>query len=100
MGSWDFIEIGHDDAQPFLENWYSGEKGCKYDFIGLLRCVCRFITPSGVRWWCSEVVDAACDIAGLHSVSRWMASPNDLDCGQTKMTWVPEGYSVLPSQDF
>lgn len=78
-GEWTFYDVGAQRAWPFIANWGRGELGCGYDYLGVLRFILPFIGPSGKRWWCSEVVEAALHIAGLDCCcERWMATPNSL----------------------
>jgi len=75
-GDWVILDIGRPEAEDWIRNWYRGEAGCHYDYLGLLKTVIPFWPCSGSRWWCSECVDAALWIAGVHAERCWMASPN------------------------
>ena len=81
-GWWWFVDVGGEKWEPAIRNWFDGEKGCKYDAIGLLRFVASnlglpILPPvSGTRYWCTESVQSALNICGKYYVQRWMASPN------------------------
>lgn len=54
---WDLIDLGPLDPGPALD-WYDEERGCGYDWAGILHFVFPEIRPSPSRWFCSEAVES------------------------------------------
>lgn len=70
--SWDFIELA-DHLEPAARAWFEAHKGKSYDFVGLLRFVFDFLSPSRDKWFCSR---ACADALGL--ADGWRDGPNGL----------------------
>lgn len=62
--------------------FFRGEIGCGYDWLNVSRFLTRFRDrQSEHRWFCSEIVFAACaagDVVVLNNVAAWRVSPRDL----------------------
>lgn len=97
-GWWLFVDVGGEEHERSIENWFNGQKGCGYDYVGLLRFVledigkqipwlgrlCKWLhldilfpIVSGTRFWCTESSETGLNIAGVYCVKRWQVSPND-----------------------
>lgn len=72
-----------DDQLAKIEAFLKSQVGCKYDWLSVIRFVTRFRTTDGSksRWFCSELVFAALDAAGIPPLSRiepHLITPRDL----------------------
>ncbi len=53
----------------------AAQLGKRYDYRGVCRFVTRNQAPSNDRWFCSELVYAACAEGGLHLLQRNVVTP-------------------------
>lgn len=70
---WDFIELpAH--LEPAARAWFEAHEGKSYDYLGLLRFVFDFLSPSRDKWFCSR---ACADALGM--TEGWRNTPNELN---------------------
>ncbi len=70
------VEQAH-KVREFMES----EVGAKYDYGSVFKFVTRRKARHNTRWFCSELVFAACQEAGvtlLANIEAWAVSPGDL----------------------
>lgn len=76
---WDVWDVGFEWAEDLVADWADGEIGCKYDYLGVLRFLLKFLRQSPKRWFCSEIVTAALQQCSLfRHLKPWKVSPNKL----------------------
>lgn len=67
------------ETERAIREWAKGEVGSGYDALGVARFVLPFLRQSPDRWFCSEIVVAALQLAGFFpGVKAWTVSPNRL----------------------
>jgi hypothetical protein len=71
-GEWDYIDLPT-HLESAARKWFQDHEGKSYDYVGLLRFVFGFLSPSRDKWFCSR---ACADALGL--MDGWRESPNGL----------------------
>lgn len=69
---WDFIELPA-SLEAKARQWFVDHEGKAYDFVGDLRFIFGFMTPSKDKWFCSR---ACADALGMGEA--WRYDPNML----------------------
>jgi len=60
---WDILEVPVDERRA--RQFCNAEEGCLYDFQGICRFLFPWVRESKTRWFCSEIVTAGLQAAGL-----------------------------------
>jgi hypothetical protein len=63
-----------------IENFLARQVGAKYDMVGVIRFLSGVNRNNWQRWFCSELVAEACEVAGrkLLNTEPWRISPATL----------------------
>jgi len=63
-----------------IENFLARQVGAKYDMVGVIRFLSGVNRNNWSRWFCSELVAEACEVAGrkLLNTEAWRISPATL----------------------
>lgn len=76
----DLFEIQGDYDQDVLCSFLREQLGAKYDWLGVARFLTRRYANVGDRWFCSELVGAGMERAGLplSNLEPHLLSPRDI----------------------